>query len=177
MRNFASLKAGSMFSRTLTSPSGYVPPVMPTTVIVKTREPLDGDLSSAEETALLAEFQQVLERALVFGDTVECDTCPELTTILRACTTELEKAQDSADVRRCVSAKIPLLIREGKEQKQAVAIAFSMCRKNARAHIKKAIEKVAFDMTVPGHMGGPEGFDSRPPGEYAQPEEAGKSVV
>jgi len=170
MRNFASETTSGLFAKTLTAPSGYVPPVLPSARVEKALEPLDAELSPAEETALLAEFQQVLERAIVFGDRVECDTCPELTTILRACTTELEKAQDSAAIRRCVSAKIPLLIREGKEQKQAVAIAFSMCRKNARAHLKKASEKAAYDMTVPGHLGGPEGFDSRPPGEYAQPE-------
>lgn len=44
--------------------------------------------------------------------------------------------KDSDEVKACVSAKIAILINEGKEPDQAAAIAYSMCREDASAHLK-----------------------------------------
>jgi len=86
---------------------------------------------TADEAEALRDFERVLREAVVEGVREECADCPELKALLSDIDAEMEKAQpkDSAAVRACVSAKIPVLMREGYEQKQAVAISFAYCRK------------------------------------------------
>lgn len=49
---------------------------------------------------------------------------------------EHAKGDESPEVRACVSKKIPMLMDEGYEQKAAIAIAFSMCKKDPHAYEK-----------------------------------------
>lgn len=84
-----------------------------------------------DEAEVLRDFERVLREAVVEGVREECADCPELKALLADIDAEMEKARtkDSAAVRACVSAKIPVLMREGYEQKQAIAISFAYCRR------------------------------------------------
>lgn len=58
-----------------------------------------------------------------------CRDCEDLKSLISE-VIECAKEDDSPEVKACVSKKIPILMEEGMEQKQAVAVAFSMCRKD-----------------------------------------------
>jgi hypothetical protein len=95
-----------------------------------------------EPANLTADFERLLHKALVDGDLTDCDDCDALKGLIDEIETAiLKEGKDSPAVRECVSKKIPMLMDEGKPQKQAIAIALSMCRKDVGAAEKSLVEK------------------------------------
>lgn len=121
MQNFASKKTNSLFSAALSAPTQvYQPPV-----IEKSLEERRSDREA------VISLQKSLYKAIVKGDLVECDDCPELQSLVKhiEAFAKAEHPEASKAVRKCVSTKIPTLINEGKPEDQAVAIAFTYCSK------------------------------------------------
>ena len=55
------------------------------------------------------------------------------------------------DQRSCIAGKIPILIKEGKDQDQAIAVAISMCTENQMGHkeeSKKLRNKLADEIEM-----------------------------
>jgi hypothetical protein len=74
---------------------------------------------------------RIILKAMEDGDGAlsVCQDCEDLKSLISE-VIERSNGDDSPEVKACVAKKIPILVEEGMEQKQAVAVAFSMCRKD-----------------------------------------------
>ena len=106
------------------------------------REAID-DIQYKRDNPKKAEEMEAFSRIIlkVMGDPAEIvdicegDGCEILRDILLEVAATVRK--EDGDVKDCVAKKIPILIEEGYEQKQAVAVAFSMCRKDSEKMLFK----------------------------------------
>jgi hypothetical protein len=123
------------------------------------REAID-DIQYKRDNPKKAEEMEAFSRIIlkVMGDPAEIvdicegEGCEILLNLLLDVALTVRK--EDGDVKDCVAKKIPILIEEGYEQKQAVAVAFSMCRKDSKAYEKSLFDDVLKEGTTEGAIKG-----------------------
>jgi hypothetical protein len=119
MKNYATNAFEGLFGKSLAEPIRKYESVLP--------KDDDGHAYFEKDLAKLIEI------TLDLGE-VPASCAPEIKTLLKSVLEEKAKSPtENPAIRDCVAQKIPKLVAEGKEQDQAVAIAFSMCREQNKS--------------------------------------------
>jgi hypothetical protein len=119
MKNYASKAFEGLFGKSLAEPLRKYESILPK--------------EDEEHSVFYKNMTKLIEITLDLGE-VPASCTPELKSLLKSVLEEKAKyPKESQAVQDCVARKIPRLMDEGKEQEQAIAIAFSMCREQHKS--------------------------------------------